>query len=266
MVIGTLLSWVAPKSFLSLNIFPPKPKFDVRRDLPNFSGKVVIVTGGNSGIGYEIVLQLLRKGATVYIATRNAERAANAIASLKKATGKTAEFLKLDLGDLKSVRNAAEEFLEREKRLDVLFNNAGIMATPMEMLTTQGYDAQFGTNVLGPYFFTKLLIPALHTSFGASGVKARVLNVSSALLSEAPKNAMGIEWDSLKGGKKRDEAIKGFTPWVLYGQSKLADVTLAKILGNEYGTEIAFCAVHPGLLKSNLSQRVLLLSHSRTPN
>jgi retinol dehydrogenase 12 len=94
---------------------------------------------------------LLEKNATVYLAARDHTKAANAITDLKAATGKVANYLPLDLADLASVKAAAGEFMSKERQLHVLINNAGVMAPPVEQLTKDGYDLQFGTNVLGVY-------------------------------------------------------------------------------------------------------------------
>ncbi|KAI5116375.1 hypothetical protein M0805_003529 [Coniferiporia weirii] len=131
--------------------WPPKPKFSVD-DIPDLSGKVVIVTGGYAGIGKETVLALLRKNAKVYIAARNRTKAEAAIAELKEKTGKEALFLELDLANLKSVKGAAEEFRSKESQVHILYNNGGVFVTPIDQLTSDGYDLQFGTNVLGHFY------------------------------------------------------------------------------------------------------------------
>jgi hypothetical protein len=106
--------------------------------------QVILITGGNTGIGYEVALVLLKKGAKVYLACRSPQRAAEAIAKLKAATGsELVEFLQLDLQDLKQVDKAATEFAGRERKLDALLNNAGIMACPFA-LTKDGLESQVG--------------------------------------------------------------------------------------------------------------------------
>jgi len=159
--------------------FPPHPIFTVD-DIPDLSGQIIIVTGGNTGIGKETVKELLNHDAKVYLAARNQEKAFAAIKELSEVTGKEAIFLKLDLSDLKGIKAAAEEFLSKETQLHVLFNNAGVMVPPVEQLTADGYDLQFGTNVLGHFYFTKLLLPTLiATAKTSSDGKARVVNTSS---------------------------------------------------------------------------------------
>ncbi|ELU36756.1 short chain dehydrogenase domain-containing protein [Rhizoctonia solani AG-1 IA] len=139
--------------------FPPKPLFSVEQ-IPDLTGQVIIVTGGNAGLGKETCKALLNKNAKVYLAARSKSRADDAIEWLKsEANGKAPAFLELDLGNLASVRKAVEEF----KSVDGL--KSGVMAPPVEQRTFDGYDLQFGTNVLGHYFFTILLLPTLiHTA------------------------------------------------------------------------------------------------------
>ncbi|KAJ7695142.1 NAD-P-binding protein [Mycena rosella] len=170
------------------NLFPPKAKWSAAQ-VPDLSGKVMIVTGGSGGIGKETVKILLTKNAKVYIAARNAISGAEAIQALEKETGKKAVFLKVDLADLKSVKAAAEEFQSQEPKLDVLYNNGqanntlrvlGVMFPPWEKTTVDGYDLQFGTNVLGHFYLTKLLLPQLIAGAqSSSDGKARVINTSS---------------------------------------------------------------------------------------
>ncbi|KAJ7636817.1 NAD(P)-binding protein [Roridomyces roridus] len=234
-----------------------KPSFVPERDIPDLTGKVAIVTGGNVGIGYQTVKQLLLKDAKVYLAARSPDKATAAIKSLEAETnGKKAIFLKLDLGDLKSVRTAADNFLKQEEKLDLLFNNAGVMNTPLEMLTAQGVELQFGTNVLGHFFFTELLLPALTKSFQHNQVPARVISTSSTLYTLAP--GPGVEFASLKGGSERDAWLKKtgkfLAPWRLYGQSKMGNILASNYLAKTHSDVLVSCAVHPGVIRSELQR------------
>ncbi|KAF7323749.1 Fungal peroxidase [Mycena kentingensis (nom. inval.)] len=200
------------------------PRFSPERDMPDQSGRIALVTGGNSGVGYETVKQLLLKNATVYLAARSDERAPAAIAKLQTETdGKKAIFLKLDLGDIPSVRRAAEDFLAKEERLDYLFNNGGVMNSPPEMLT-----AFFGTNVIGHFFLTELLMPALLKSIVTTGVPARIIHTSSIGHNMVPD--IGIDFPLVKPGPRRDAwaktagSLSVMGPWRLYGQSKLGNI------------------------------------------
>ncbi|KAJ6556182.1 NAD(P)-binding protein [Mycena capillaripes] len=167
---GTLISVIRQS-------YPPKSKFAVD-DIPDLSGQVIIVTGANSGVGKETVKALLQHNAKVYLTARSAAKGKEAIDDLKSETGKQAEFLELDLADLHSVKRAAQEFTQKETQLHVLFNNGGVMGPPIEQLTAQGYDLTFGTNVLGHFYLTKLLLPTLLAT-AAPGKPARVINTSS---------------------------------------------------------------------------------------
>ncbi|KAJ7626857.1 hypothetical protein FB45DRAFT_920215 [Roridomyces roridus] len=242
---GSILARVASTPFLP------------ERDIPDLSGKVIIVTGGNTGIGYETVKQLLLKNAKVYLAARSADKATSAIKRLEDETKKSAIFLQLDLADLQSVRRAAEDFLGQEERLDVLFNNGGVMICPPDMLTKQNYDLQFGTNALGPFFFTELLLPGLKKSYAATGVPARIINTSSIGHQFAPED--GIEWSTIKSGVERDKWVKKsgsiMGPWKLYGASKLALMYASNYWSTTHAGEgIISCSLHPGGIKTELSR------------
>ncbi|KAF7359081.1 hypothetical protein MSAN_01249200 [Mycena sanguinolenta] len=230
------------------------PKFEPSRDIPDLSGKIVLITGGNSGLGYETAKMMLLKGATVYLAARSPSNGQTAIAELETATGKRAELLELNLADLKSVRRAAETFLAKESRLDILFNNGGVMTPPMDELTAQGYDLQFGTNVLGHFFLTELLLPALTASHAHSSVPARIIHTSSSGHTLCPKR--DIFFDAVKDSPARDALKKkwGNTcgPWNFYGASKAGNIWLA----NYYARSdvLVSCSLHPGLIRSGLQR------------
>ncbi|KIJ40138.1 hypothetical protein M422DRAFT_230313 [Sphaerobolus stellatus SS14] len=263
-MLGSLIAKIAPHSQPS-QFLPPASTFAPERDIPDLKGKVVIVTGGNSGVGYETVKQLLLKDAKVYLAGRNPQKCKAAVKRLKEETkGKEPVFLRLDLADLKSVRKAAEEFMSKEERLDVLFNNAGVMMPRNEMLTAQGYDIQFGTNVLGHYFFTILLMPALEKSTKHYGVKARIVNTSSIANHAAP-GPTGINWRTLKGGEERDKVLNStWLPFkselMLYGASKIGSIFLSNILVRYYGDIVASCSLNPGGIRTELYQHLSYLN------
>ncbi|KAJ6610601.1 hypothetical protein B0H10DRAFT_2224865 [Mycena sp. CBHHK59/15] len=214
------------------------PKFIPERDKPDLSGKITLVTGGNTGIGYETVKQLLLKNAKVYLTARSPENAAAAIKRLEEETKQTAIFLQLDLADLPSVRKAAETFLAQESRLDVLFNN----------------------------------IPTLTKSYEETKVPARIINTSSIGHQMAPGN--GIEFVSLKGGPERDAWVQEAS-WVpgahplpvshsphplstavdrrrLYGESKIGNIFISNYFAKKYSDVLVSCALHPGGIKTEL--------------
>ncbi|KAF8965144.1 hypothetical protein BDZ97DRAFT_1918567 [Flammula alnicola] len=225
--------------------FPPKSKFSPA-DIPDLSGKVIIVTGANTGVGKETTKALLAHNAKVYIAARNPDKAAQAISDLKKETGNAAIFLKLDLAGLKSIQAAAEEFQSKENELHVLFNNTGVMMTPIDQVTSQGYDLQFGTNVLGHFYFTKLLLPTLLAGAKSSPHgKARVVNTSSA----ASMFISTIDFNTLNDTLARKKKGTG----LLYSQSKFANILFSNELAQRYGSQgIVSMSLNPGNLDSDL--------------
>ncbi|OCB88245.1 NAD(P)-binding protein [Sanghuangporus baumii] len=212
--------------------FPPKSKYGLE-DVPDLMGRVAIVTGGNGGIGKEIVKALLHKNAKVYMASRNKEKADAAITELEKETGNEALFLELDLADLNSVKRAVEQFRRNgvafpvqqwarqaylcsvDDRIVILTISRGVMWPPIEMLTAQGYDLQFGTNVLGHFYLTKLLLPQLTEGSKSSPEgKARVVTVSS-IARHLSRGA--IDYETLRDGPKR----RKFGTMALYNQRDL---------------------------------------------
>ncbi|KAF7350730.1 Short-chain dehydrogenase/reductase family protein [Mycena sanguinolenta] len=231
----------------------PGPAFVPQRDISDFSGKTVLITGGNTGIGYQTAKELLLKGASVYLAARTPSKGIQAIDQLEAETTRRAKFLELDLADLQSVRRAATKFLHQESTLDILFNNGqvrGVMEPPTHMLTAQGLDLQFGTNVVGHFFLTELLIPALNVSRSAP---ARIINLSSSGHRNAPPGT-GIEFDSLNGGEQRDSWIAKWgnvAPTLLYGQSKLGNILISNHFAAKYDTLVS-TALHPGGIRTEL--------------
>ncbi|KAI0056632.1 NAD-P-binding protein [Artomyces pyxidatus] len=235
--------------------FPPKPTWTAK-DVPDLTGKKVIITGGNGGIGKETARILLSKNAKVYLAARSEEKANAAISELKKATGKQdVYFLKLDLADLVTIKAAAAEYTSKESELHILYNNGGIMFPPVEMLTKQGYDAQFGVNVLGHFYLTKLLLPTLlETAKNSPPGTVRVVTLSSAGHNFlAPPE--GIKWETLEKGDKSLAARKKLTTDKLYGQSKIANIFFANELARRYGDQgIVSISLHPGGIKTDLAR------------
>ncbi|KAI0704511.1 NAD(P)-binding protein [Cerioporus squamosus] len=233
---------------LQQSVYPPKPHWTPDQ-LPDLSGRVMLVTGGNTGIGKEIIKELLKHNAKVYMASRSREKALAAIEELKTETGKEAHFIQLDLNSLASVRQAAEEFLSKEEALHTLFNNAGVMWAPVADVTADGYDLQFGTNVLGPFFLTQLLLPALLKGKGSSpDGHARVVVTSSAYAYLGHLN-----FETFKDGPER----RKMSTEELYNQSKLADVLVAFELARRYGEQgIVTVALHPGILKTDLMRHI----------
>ena len=198
----------------------------------SLAGRLALVTGGSSGIGIETVRALTGAGAEVVVPARNPDDAATALDGMPGVAFDT-----LDLADLDSVHGFADRFLARDRSLDLLINNAGIMAAP-ETRVGPGWEAQFATNHLGHFALTNRLWPALARDGGA-----RVVELSSA-----GHRLSSIRWDDL-------EFANGYDKWQAYGQSKTANVLFAlelDALGQEAGVR-AF-AVHPGAIQTRLSR------------
>lgn len=212
--------------------FPPAPSF-TETSLPNLSGKVYIVTGASAGIGKELSRLLYTHNATVYLAARSAEKAHAAISWIKEACPEskgTLHYLHLDLDDLSGIKASAESFLAKESRLDVLFNNAGVMIPPAGSTTKQGYELQLGTNCVAPFLFTKLLTPILvETAKREAKGSVRVIWVSS-LASQMSAPAGGVDMSNL--AYKKDVAN-----WTKYGMSKGGNVFHALEFQRKYGGE-----------------------------
>ncbi|QIW99965.1 hypothetical protein AMS68_005483 [Peltaster fructicola] len=217
-------------------------KFDPVKDIPSLDGKVILVTGGNTGLGQESVLQLAKHNPReIFLAARTPSKAEEAITEIKKAVpdGKIT-FLQMDLTSFESIKKAADEFKSKSDRLDILLNNAGIMATPWD-LTKEGYEIQFGTNHMGHALLTKLLLPTLLKTAELPGSDVRVVDVSSDGHNLAP--SVGIVWD-------QPELEKSAT-WTRYGQSKLANILHARAIAKRYPS-ITATAIHPGVIITNL--------------
>jgi NAD(P)-dependent dehydrogenase (short-subunit alcohol dehydrogenase family) len=207
-------------------------------DLPDLSGKTIVITGANSGIGYEAALEFARKGASVVLACRSAEKANAAVAQIRSARPDAlVEVMELDLANLASVRAFAESFRTGHHRLDVLCNNAGVMAIPYRR-TADGFEMQMGTNHFGHFALTGLLMDLLRATEGA-----RVVTVSSGA------HRMGsIRFDDLNWER-------GYRKWLAYGQSKLANLLFCLELQRRFeqaGAGTLSIACHPGYAATNL--------------
>ncbi|KAF7932988.1 uncharacterized protein EAE97_008755 [Botrytis byssoidea] len=149
---------------------PPAPLF-TGKDIPSQKGKVFIVTGGNQGVGFELIKMLYPTDATIYMASRSSTHALSAISEITASDPSRAgnlKFLHLDPMDLHSVRAAAEEFIAREENLDILWNNAGIGRLPPGTKTQQGIEGHMGVNVVGTFYFTRLLVGCLKNAVSRS--------------------------------------------------------------------------------------------------
>ncbi len=218
-------------------------------NIPDQKGKCIVITGGNTGLGYQAALALASKGAEVVLAVRNPEKGEQARAQIRRAyPSSRVEVRPLDLADLGSVHHFADSFLQDHKTLAVLVNNAGVMGIPFRR-TVDGFEMQFGTNHLGHFALTGLLLPLL-----AGTPQVRVVTVSSMM------HRFGkIDFENLNGEKKYD-------PWAAYSQSKLANLLFAYELQRRLAQadlKTISLGCHPGYAATNLQFGAARMKHSR---
>ncbi len=208
--------------------------------VPSQDGKVAIVTGANSGIGYETALGLAKKDVEVILACRNLQKAEEArFKIVNEYTNARIKCITIDVSSLREVREFANQFQKQYGKLDLLINNAGIMMSPYKV-TEDGFENQFATNFIGHFALTGLLLPLLA---GAPG--SRVVTVSSLSYKWAQ-----IQFDDFHAGK-------GYSRRKAYGQSKRACLVFAYELNRRLsaaGYNTLSVAAHPGLSKTNLDQ------------
>ena len=206
--------------------------------IPNQHGRTAIVTGANSGLGLATARELARHGADVVLACRNLGKGAQAVSEIEAAVpGAQLELSELDLGSLASVRSFAERFRAGRDGLDLLINNAGVMAPPRRE-TADGFELQLGTNLLGHFALTAQLIDLMQ-----GRADARVVTLSSNA------HKMGrINFEDLQSRRR-------YMRWSAYGQSKLADLMFALELDRRLravGSKVKSLAAHPGYAATNL--------------
>ena len=213
----------------------------------DLSGKTYFVTGGNSGVGLATVEHLSRQGARVLAGCRDLARSEPFFQTLRKSGIRgSIEAFELDLADLASVRRCAQRVLERTTRLDGLVNNAGVMNTPSGR-TKDGFETQFGTNHLGHFLFTELLVPRLVES-----APSRIVNLSSCYHDKAVGREGYIDFEDPNFQRRR------YDGWAAYAQSKLANLLYAKDLANRLaGSGVLAFSVHPGWVRSNLMRSMM---------
>ncbi|EON99713.1 putative short-chain dehydrogenase reductase protein [Phaeoacremonium minimum UCRPA7] len=220
--------------------------FNPKTDIPSLEGKVILVTGGNSGLGKQSVLEFARhEPAQIWLAARDSDKAKTAIDDVRKEVpNANIKHIELDLTSLDSVRNAAKTLLEQSDRLDLLLLNAGIMASPPG-LTQDGLELQFGVNHVAHALLTKLLMPLLLKTAEAPNADVRVIVLSSVGHNMSPKE--GIQFENVH--TKCDNV----QTWTRYGQSKLANALFARELAKRY-PQLKTAAVHPGAVNTNLGR------------
>jgi NAD(P)-dependent dehydrogenase (short-subunit alcohol dehydrogenase family) len=210
-------------------------------DIPDQAGRTAVVTGANSGIGFEAARMLAKKRATVVLACRDAKKGAEALQRIEaERPAGQAVLASLDLADLESVATFATRFAQTHGRLDLLINNAGLMVPPLGR-TKQGHELQFGTNHLGHFALTARLLPLLQATPGA-----RVTVVSSVSQRLGRIDFADPDWQR-----------RAYRRWLAYGQSKLANMLFALELQRRLdaaGSALKVTASHPGLAATDLGR------------
>ncbi|HEX5062480.1 MAG TPA: SDR family oxidoreductase [Kofleriaceae bacterium] len=209
--------------------------------MSDLAGKTFVITGANTGIGKITARELARRGAHVILACRSLDKTQPVIDEIKKETGNDKiEFVALDLADLASVRRCAEELLARKIPIHGLINNAGLAGS--RGTTKDGFELTFGTNHLGHYLFTRLLLDRIKESG-----PARIVNVASA----SHYQARGINWDALRAKTKSRTGLPE------YAVSKLSNVLFTKELARRLeGSQVTTYALHPGVVATDVWRRV----------
>lgn len=210
------------------------------RQMPSQSGRVAVVTGASSGLGLETAIALGAAGAHVVMACRNPAKAADALAELRRrAPDARAELMTLDLADLASVRRFAADYAARFGTLDLLINNAGVMAVPQQK-TVDGFEMQIGTNHFGHFALTGLLLPQLTAAPGS-----RIVNLAS----------LAHRWTARMNLDDPNFEHSRYNKWDAYGKSKLANLLFTFELVRRLeaaGRRIVAVAAHPGYSATNL--------------
>lgn len=207
--------------------------------IPPQTGRLAYITGANSGIGYHAALELARAGCAVILACRDRAKAEAARSRILAIVPRAEiDIADLDLASLTSVRAAAQEFLASGRRLDLLINNAGIMALPQRRTTPDGFELQLGTNHFGHFALTGLLLPAL-----LQAQSARIITVSSIAHRGATMDFANLQWE------------RGYQPWPAYRRTKLANLLfgfeLERRLEPGHAAAVSL-VVHPGVSNTNL--------------
>ncbi|KAH8657662.1 short-chain dehydrogenase [Xylariales sp. PMI_506] len=228
------------------------------KNIGDQSGKVFLITGSTSGIGRELAQILFSANAKVWIVARSESKAQAVIKTIQNAAPTSLgqlEYLRADFNDLTTIKPAVEEFLKKETRLDVLWNNAGIMIPPQGTKTVQGYEAQLGVNVIAPFVLTSLLTDILvRTAKEFSTQGTRVVWVSSSAAARfAPQG--GVDLDSLSAKNK-------YTQWQNYGMSKAGNILISSEFGLQHASDgILSVAVDPGNLDTELYKHMPKWQH-----
>ncbi|ETI25340.1 hypothetical protein G647_02112 [Cladophialophora carrionii CBS 160.54] len=244
------------RAFWSQSFGLPAPPL-TEKNLPDQTGKVYLITGSNAGVGYHVASILYGHNAKVYVAARTESKALAAIEAIKqeypKSQGKL-EYLHLNLSDLTTIKASAEDFLSREDKLHWLDNNAGVMVPPKGSKGSQGMDLTYQTNILGPFLFTKLLLPILKRTAEQEPQGTVRVSWAGSLAVELQSPKGGLVW---KKGKDGEDTLddKGDNQ-LAYGVSKAANYFFATEFGKRFGPRdgVLHNCYNPGNLASELQR------------
>jgi NAD(P)-dependent dehydrogenase (short-subunit alcohol dehydrogenase family) len=259
--------------------FPPQPAF-TEADIGTQNGKIFLITGGYSGIGFEVAKILYDKGGKVYIAGRSQEKAQEAIRKIKSVSptesGGSLAFLALELDNLNTIKESVDAFKEKETKLDVLWNNAGVSQPPPGSQSKQGFELQFATNCLGPFLLTRLLLPLLENAAVPSPDNAAGHLPEGATV-PSPRNATGrviwlssqiIELSAPKGAIIMSELEHPPSDQTRnYVNSKTGNYLLACELARRDGLSkgIISVSVNPGAASTSLFRHTPWLAYLAWP-
>ncbi|RCK65765.1 hypothetical protein Cantr_01563 [Candida viswanathii] len=248
--------------------WPGQPQF-TELEYPDLKDKVVVVTGGNTGVGYETVKSLAGSTkAKIYIFSRSKEKTLDAIKQIQLEIAKEynvadreIHFIQVDLSDLTTVKPAVEEFLKVEDRLDIIIHNAGVMTPPVGSKTAQGYELQWGTNVLGHHLLQRLLDPLfIKTSETNRPGLSRIVWVGSTAHMFAPEG--GVFWENISfDGLSFSKNLQ----MTLYGQSKAGNIIQARTWTRKHGNpNVISSSICPGYLRTDLQRHASWLERAAT--
>jgi NAD(P)-dependent dehydrogenase (short-subunit alcohol dehydrogenase family) len=223
---------------------------DLAQLVPSQAGRRVLITGANSGIGYPTARELARAGAHILLGSRDRAKGEVAVARLRSEVPKASvELSVFDLASLASIRDFAARELDSGLPLDLLVDNAGVMAPPKRLETKDGFELQFGTNVVGHFALTGLLMPAMERAAASS--EAKLLQTSRVVIVASIAHKRGhIDFEDL-------QSKRSYVSMKAYAQTKLADLMLAFELDRRLqakGSPILSVAAHPGVANTNLFQ------------
>lgn len=220
--------------------------FNPANDIPELTERVVLVTGGTAGLGKNSILALAVHGpAQIFFTGRSRSRADGVMDQVRAIAPNVAvTFLSMDLGSAKSIQAAAEAFLSKSSRLDILMCNAGIMAVPAST-TADGYELQFGTNHLGHAILMRCLLPVLRKTAEQPNADVRIISNTSTGFAGAPEG--GVQFNTLKSEQDMGQGGR----WLRYGQSKLANILYTQEMANHY-PQILSLVIHPGVIMTDL--------------